>query len=114
EAWPTLAPPDDGFIPQTNLCCEKRAARCRRSYLIAQSERPVTLDRHSTAGARLRIIVPERLMLDTAVVPKGNGMRLPAEAHLKLLARAELAEKIQNGLALFARQSIDMGGEVAV
>src|SRR5262249_8045254 len=56
------------------------------------SKRPVALDRHATARARLRVVVPQRLMLDAAVVPEGHRMRLPAEPALEFLARRELAQ----------------------
>ena len=41
-------------------------------------------------------------------------MRLPAEPHLEFLARAELAQEIQDRAALFSRQPVDVRGEVAV
>src|ERR1043166_96330 len=66
------------------ICCS------REPGFVTGSERPVALDRDPTAGARLRIIVPERLMLEASVVPQSGGMRLPAETHLEFLPRAEL------------------------
>src|SRR5262249_5073890 len=78
------------------------------------SNRPIALDRHTPAGPRLRVIVPERLMLDAAIVPERDRMGLPAEPHLDLLARAELAQKGQDRAALLPRQPVDMRGELAV
>src|SRR5437870_4055634 len=42
-----------------------------------RSERPIAFDRHPAPGACLRVVVPEGLMLDAAVVPEGDRMRLP-------------------------------------
>src|SRR5262245_32137339 len=57
------------------------------SHPQARSHWPVALDGHAAAGADLRIIVPQRLVLDAAIVPEGDRMRLPEEAHLEFLAR---------------------------
>ena len=80
----------------------------------ARSERPFPFDRDASARACLRVIVPECLVLDAAVVPESDRMRLPSESHLEFLPCAELAQKLQNSVTLFSRQSIDMGGEPAV
>src|SRR2546423_13381678 len=53
-------------------------------------------------------------MLDAAVVPKGDRMGLPGEPHLEFLPRAVLAQELEDRAALFSRQPVDMGGEVAV
>src|SRR5215470_815651 len=79
-----------------------------------RSKRPIAFDRHATARARLRVIVPECLVLDAAVVPEGDRMTLPGEPHLKFLTRAVLAQKLEERSALVPRQPIDMSGEVAV
>src|SRR5580704_2430437 len=78
------------------------------------SDRPIAFDRDPTSGARLRVVVPDRLMLDAAVVPKGDRMRLPAEPNLEFLRRAELAQIVEDRPALVPRQPVDMGGEFAV
>src|SRR5262245_56626609 len=79
-----------------------------------KSERPIAFDRNSAARAGLRVIVPECLVLDAAIVPEGDRMGLPAEADLEFLARAVLAQKPEDRAALLSRQPIDMGGEMAV
>src|SRR5262245_40222839 len=79
-----------------------------------RSEWPIAFDRHAPARARLRVIVPECLVLDAAVVPEGDRMLLPAEADLEFLARAVLAQELENRAALLVRQPIDVGGEMTV
>src|SRR5262249_20943553 len=79
-----------------------------------RSERPIAFDRDPAAGPRLRVIIPECLVLDAAVVPKGDRRGLPAEPHLEFLPGAELAQKVQARAALLSRQPIDMGGELAI
>src|SRR5262245_59531841 len=79
-----------------------------------KSERPIAFDRNSAARAGLRVIVPECLVLDAAVVPEGDRMLLPAEADLEFLARAVLAQKLEDRAALVSRQPVDMGGEMSV
>src|SRR5215813_12449346 len=87
----------------------------RHAYCaLRSSEWPIAFDRHAAAGARLRVIVPQRLVLDAAVVPKGDRVGLPAEPHLEFLAGAELAQKVEDGAALVSRQPVDVGGEVAI
>src|SRR6516162_1267447 len=78
------------------------------------SERPFAPDGHAPAGARLRVVVPQRLVLDAPVVPEGDRVRLPTEPHLEFLARAELAQKVQDRAPLLSRQLVDVGGELAV
>src|SRR5215468_1392331 len=41
------------------------------SLTQARSHRPIALDGHAAAGADLRIIVPQRLVMDAAIVPEG-------------------------------------------
>src|SRR5260370_35671973 len=74
----------------------------------------MAFDRRAAAGARMRVIVAQRVVLDAAVVPEGNRVGLPAEPHLEFLPRAELAQEGEDRAALVSRQSVDMGGEVAV
>src|SRR6516225_11788910 len=78
------------------------------------SGRPFASNGHAPSGARLRVVVPERLVLDAAVVPEGNRVRLPVEPHLEFLTRAELAQKVQERAPLLSRQLVDVGGELAV
>src|SRR5262249_52036275 len=84
--------------------------RCQAHELIW----PIAFDRHPTAGSRLRVVVPQRLVLDAAVVPEGDRMRLPAEPALELLTGTKLAEKVEDGTAFVSRQLVDVGGEVAI
>src|SRR5215467_7128518 len=53
-------------------------------------------------------------MLDAAVVPEGDRMRLPAEPALEFLPGTKLAEKVEDGTAFVSRQLVDVGGEVAI
>src|SRR5215813_4304391 len=53
-------------------------------------------------------------MLDAAVVPEGDRMRLPAEPDLEFLSRAVLAQIVQDRTTLLWCKPIDMGGEVAI
>src|SRR5207249_12330128 len=85
-----------------------------RTQFKMRSERPIALDRHSAARARLRVIVPECLVLDAAVVPEGDGLGFPAKPHLEFLPCAELAQKVQDCAALFSSQAVNMGGELAI
>ena len=59
-------------------------------------------------------IVPERLVLGRAVVPKGNRADLPLEAALELGSRRMLKKALQQVLALLRLQSNDPAGENTV
>src|ERR1700733_11622397 len=53
-----------------------------RSMAIA-SHRPLALDRHPDAGAGVRPVVPQRVVLGAAIVPERDGVFAPAEAALE-------------------------------
>ena len=46
-------------------------------------ERPVALDSHTAAGADVGVVVPQRHVLNTAIVPKCDRVGPPAEPHLE-------------------------------
>jgi choline dehydrogenase-like flavoprotein len=54
-----------------------RSEICLSRIFCERSDRPIAFDRHPAAGPCLRVVVPERLVLDAAVVPEGNRVRLP-------------------------------------
>src|SRR6516164_10554087 len=58
-----------------------------------RSERAIAFERHSAPGPGLWVMIPECLVLDAAVVPKGDRMRVPTESHLEFLPRAEPHKK---------------------
>src|SRR5690242_4133056 len=74
-------------------------------------ERLVALYRDAIAGTRLREVVPHRDVLHAAIVPERDGIRLPAEPHLPVRARAVLIQKIEDSLALTLRHVLDRMGE---
>src|SRR5215470_4986051 len=80
----------------TKTTCEpSRRWRMIHARALAASVWPIAFDRHPTAGSRLRVVVPQRLMLEAAVVPEGDRMRLPAEPALEFLPGAEFAVDIE-------------------
>jgi len=77
-------------------------------------EWPLTLDCDPVALALVGPVVPQGEMLGAAVVPKGDGVLGPAEAHLKFRPLLMAVEKIQQRLAFGGFQSVDAGGEAGV
>jgi hypothetical protein len=47
------------------------------------SDRPVALDRHTAAGTDLRVIIPQRHVLNAAIVPERDRVGPPAKPHLE-------------------------------
>src|SRR5258705_3456568 len=74
--------------------------------------RPLHLD--AVAGAHIRPVIPDRLVVGTAIIPERDRMRAPAEAEHPFVAGAMVIEEFQNAVALLARQLVDMRGEVRV
>ena len=122
---------DGGTIPTVTGACETGAgagggansllavpgprrlaglARPARRRLV----RAVALDGHSVAGADLRVVIPDRQMLDAAIIPKSDTVRLPLEAGLEVRFLAMAIQEFQNVAAFVAWQIKDMGGEIAV
>jgi hypothetical protein len=72
------------------------------------SDRPVALDRHTAAGTDLRVIIPQRHVLNTAIVPECDGVGPPAKPHLEFRPGAALTgpwllmEPWMKGLVLLA------------
>jgi hypothetical protein len=46
-------------------------------------DRPVALDRHTAAGTDLGVIIPQRHVLNAAIVPERDRVRPPAKPHLE-------------------------------
>src|SRR5437660_10758297 len=75
------------------------------------SERAVALDRHATAGADPGVIVPQRHVLNTAIVPERDRVGPPAKPHLEFRPGAVLEQIVQDGAALLFGKPVDMGGK---
>src|SRR5258708_39956474 len=78
------------------------AADPRRTSDRGSLDRPVALDGDPIAGARVRPIVPHRVMLDAAVVPERNRVLAPAEAALEQRIGHVLIKITQDAVALVA------------
>jgi AcrB/AcrD/AcrF family len=46
-------------------------------------DRPVALDRHTAAGTDLGVVIPQRHVLNAAIVPERDGVGAPAKPHLE-------------------------------
>ena len=60
------------------------------------------------------VIVPQRMVLRAAVVPKCNRVRRPLEAHAQLGGLNVPIEHFQNRVALVFVQTDNMRGEEAI
>src|SRR5260370_35398441 len=78
------------------------------------SNRAVALDGDPVARAGVRPIIPHRVVLDAAVVPERDRVRLPAEAALEQRVGHVLVEIAQDAVALVARDAVDVAGEALV
>src|SRR5260221_3200786 len=67
--------------------------------------------RHGTAGLDLVVIVPQRHVLNTAIVPERDRVGPPAKPHLKFRPGAVLEQIVQDGAALLFGKPVDMGGK---
>src|SRR5262249_59320275 len=47
------------------------------------SDRPIALDRHTAAGTDLGVIIPQRHVLNAAIVPERDRVGPPAKPHLE-------------------------------
>ena len=92
----------------TGPCCAARDRFVAKPQYLFW---PVALDRHAKAGARVREVVPDRQVLDAAIVPEGNGSFFPAEPHLEVFFGAMCVEHLQDRIAFYAWQPVDAFGE---
>src|SRR5260221_13251769 len=67
--------------------------------------------RHGTAGLDLVVIVPQRHVLNTAIVPERDRVGPPAKPHLEFRPGAVLEQIVQDGAALLFGKPVDMGGK---
>src|SRR5882757_1955322 len=65
-----------------------------------RGNRLIARDRHPVTRAQLGVIIPDRLVQAAAIVPEGDGMRLPAKPALESLLFAMGKEEIQDCPAL--------------
>jgi hypothetical protein len=77
-----------GSILESHITANDATVRRENARACSRLRRSVALDRDPTSGSDLRIIVPDRKMLHTAIVPDHNRMGLPAKSHLEIFARA--------------------------
>ena len=78
------------------------------------SERLVTADRDAMAVALVRIIVPDRAVLDAAVIPERNGIRPPLEAHAQFRRLDATIQHPQDRVAFVLAKSNNPCREISV
>ena len=86
----------------------------RAGILVPRKKRSVAFDRDSVAAAYMRVVVPERMVLDAPVVPEGDRVVFPREADMKLGRTYVIEEELEEGLALLAFQSHDTPREAGI
>ena len=64
---------------------------------------PAALYRHPMTTAYMRTIVPQRAVLDAAIVPKGDGIVAPAEAAVKFWCRYMFEQEVKYRAAFSVR-----------
>src|SRR5690349_3072511 len=84
------------------------------STSVLVSERLVSGDSDAVAAAGVGPVVPHRTVLDAAIVPEGDRVRLPAEAALEQRVFHVLVEVVQDAVALVARHADQVAGEAAI
>src|SRR6185312_3405230 len=84
------------------------------STSVLVSERLVPGDGDPVAAAGVGPVVPHRPVLDAAVVPEGDRVRLPAETALEERVFHVLVEVVQDAVALVARHADQVAGESAI
>src|SRR5687768_7156557 len=78
------------------------------------SHRPLALDRHPRARARVRPVVPHRPVLGAAIIPERDRVFGPAEAALEQRVLGVLIEIGEDRIALVARNADDVPREAAI
>ena len=58
-------------------------------------------------ASHMRMVIPYGAVLDTAIVPKGDGVVLPIETALKFRRRDMLEQEIEQGPAFACRETFD-------
>src|SRR5262249_12724482 len=93
----------------------RRAAMPPRRYLQQkQLVRLLPTHRDAMAVASVGAIVPQRVVLRAAVVPKGNRVRRPLEAHAQLGGLNLPIEHFENCVAFALAQTDYVCGEEAI
>src|SRR5882757_7485105 len=95
----------------------KRRMTLRSSALQPQRnslDRPLSLYRHTGAGAGVRPVVPHRAVLGAAIVPERDRVFAPAEAALEQRVLGVLVQIGQHRVALVAGDADDEAREAAV
>src|SRR6185369_6543645 len=72
------------------------------------------LDLDAEAEPLVRPVVPDGAMLGAAVIPEGDRMLAPVEAHLPLGALDVLEQELEQRIALHRRQIVDVRGLAAI
>jgi hypothetical protein len=78
------------------------------------SYRTVAFDGDAIARARVGPVVPHGAVLDTAVVPEGDGVRVPAETALEERVLRVVVEIAQDAVALVGGDTHDAPREAAI
>src|SRR5262245_33172223 len=91
-----------------------RPAAAGFSIGFSESERTLAFNRHASARARVRPVVPHRAVLRTTIVPECDRIFGPSESALEQRVFRVLVKIRQNGIALIAWNADDVAGESAV
>src|SRR6516162_4729336 len=84
-----------------------------RNYIDRTLVGLVATDGDAMPIALVGVVVPERVVLDAAIVPKGDRVRLPLEAHAELRRLDVPIEHFQDRSTLEPMQTDDPCGEYA-
>src|SRR6266581_1105439 len=85
--------------------------RANSSTPDSGSDRPVALDRHTAPGTDLGVIIPQRHVLNAAIVPERDRVGPPAKPHLEFRPGAVLEQIVQDGPTLLFGKPVDIGGK---
>src|SRR5215470_18874582 len=97
-----------------------RATASRRRYQVTRAARALALirsvadDGDAFHDAHLGPVVRARVVLRRAVVPEGDRVLPPAEAHLVLGMAGLVVENGEQAAALVRLEALDVAGEAAV
>src|SRR5262245_26481980 len=91
-----------------------RQGRCYLCKSKQQSARLLPTHRDAMAIAPVGVIVPQRMVLRAAVVPKCNRIRRPLEAHAQLRGLNVPIEHFENRVAFTLVQADDVRSEEAI
>src|SRR5215475_13108605 len=79
-----------------------------------ESVRRLATHRDAMAVASVRVVVPQRMVLRAAVVPKCDRVRRPLEAHAQIGGLDVPIEHFENRVAFILAQADDVVGEKAI